>query len=229
MPRGIPTLPPCTTEDEKEDTMCEFAFHHDVFNSYIERRSDDTHVLGQPSLKKLSRKLCFVLRWGAPSLQLHIQPDGYVTANDLRRLPMFRRCTDDVIRKIVERDGKSRFAVKEKDDGELQVRANHGHGIPGVEVVERELTPQDVIGYVIHATTYAAWSFIRYEGLRRGERSHIHFTTRPPQENEVVAGVRRGGEVCVYVDAHHAMQEGIRFLVAPSHVIIWSAVPGVDS
>ena len=161
--------------------MQEFAFHHDVFNSYIEREGDAAHVLRQPSWKKMSRRLCFVLRWGAPSFQLAIQADGYVNTNDLRNIPAFRTFTDDVIREIVRRDGKKRFSVMEDEDGLLKVRANHGHGIPGVEVVERELTLDDAITYLVHVTSYAAWSLIRYEGLRRGERSHIHFVARAPQ------------------------------------------------
>ena len=83
-----------TQEGLVEDPIQEFAFHHDVFNSYIEREGDAAHVLRQPSWKKLSRRLCFVLRWGAPSFQLAIQADGYVNTNDLRNIPAFRTFTD---------------------------------------------------------------------------------------------------------------------------------------
>ena len=181
----------------EETSLHEFAFHHDVFNCYIDREGGDAHVMRQPSRKKLSRRLCFVLRWGAPALQLPMQADGYVNADDLRRLPAFRTCTDDVIREIVRRDPKKRFSVMEDKDGHLKVRANHGHGIPGVEVVERELTSEDAMTYLVHVTSYEAWSLIRYEGIRRGERSHIHFVARAPEHDEVVAGVRKGGEVSI--------------------------------
>ena len=62
------------------------------------------------------------------------------------------------------------------------VRANHGHGISGVEVVERDLTVHDAIGYIAHVTTYNAWSLTRSEGLRQMDRSHIHFVGRAPKK-----------------------------------------------
>ena len=118
----------------------------------------------------MSCRLCFVLRWGAPSLHLPISSDGYVAVSDLQQLPEFRRYTVDVIRTIVKCDGKRRFGLRELEDGAVLVRANHGHGIPGVEVVERELTSQDAVGYAVHVTSYQAWSFIRYEAIKRGAR-----------------------------------------------------------
>ena len=72
----------------------------------------------------------------------------------------------------------------------------------------------------MHVTSHDAWSLIRYEGLRHGERNHIHFVTRAPQNDEVVAGVRRRGEVCVFVDVGAAMRDGMKFLIAPSQVIV---------
>ena len=68
-----------------------------------------------------------------------------MNTNDLRSLPAFRTFTDDVIREIVRRDGKKHFSVMEDEDGLFKVRANHGHSISGVEVVERELTFEDAI------------------------------------------------------------------------------------
>ena len=116
----------------------------------------------------------------------------------------------------MRRDGKKGFRVTEDKDGLLKVRANHGHGITGVEVVERELTLEDAITYLMHVTSYAAWSLIRYEGIRRGERSLIHFVARAPQYDEVVAGVRKGGEVSVYVDVGKAMRDGIKGMLFPA-------------
>ena len=95
-----------TTDEETTEQGQEFAFHHDVFNAYIERPGHEARVLGQPSKKKLSRRLCFVLRWGAPSLGVPIGADGYVEAKRLRDVPTLKTCTDDVVRDIAERDAK---------------------------------------------------------------------------------------------------------------------------
>ena len=62
---------------------------------------------------------------------------------------------------MVRRDLKRRFGIKTTEEGELWVRAIHGHCIPGVDVVEREFTVMHVLGYVIHASSMNAWSLIR--------------------------------------------------------------------
>ena len=42
------------------------------------------------------------------------------------------------IKRIVEEDDKERFSIEyDATQGGYKVRANHGHGIPGVSVVER--------------------------------------------------------------------------------------------
>ena len=83
--------------------------------------------------------------------------DGYVNAQHLREIPAFLNCSDEWLRGIAKRDTKKRFGVQEDGEGMLRIRANHGHGIPGVEVVERELLLTDAVAYVVHLTDYAAW------------------------------------------------------------------------
>ena len=61
-----------------------YSFHDDFFDTYIQRNTYATRATDQPSLKKTSRRLCFVLRWGAPSLSLTMTKDGYVKLQDLR-------------------------------------------------------------------------------------------------------------------------------------------------
>ena len=77
-----------------------------------------------------------------------------------------------------------------------------------------------MLGYVVHASPMNAWSLIRYEGLKRGRRGHIHFVRRAPQADEVVAGVRRGGEVCIFVDVQRAIEDGIPFFITLSKVLV---------
>ena len=167
-----------------------FPFVGEDIDSYIQPRGLDAHVMAAPSIKKLSRRLCFVLRWGAEIYNLYITPDGYVKVKDIRAIRAFNTCTEDKAKEVVRRDSKRRFGFKVAEDCELWVRANHGHGIPGVDVVEREFTVRDMLGYVVHASSLHAWSLIRYEGLKRGRRGYIHFVRRAPQADEVVAGVR---------------------------------------
>ena len=154
-----PPSPGCeesTTAPEIADTASDpsaacddpFPFVGENIDTYIQPRGLDAHVMGVPSLKKLNRRLCFVLRWGAEIYNLSISHDGYVKVKDIRAIPAFSTCTKDQVREMVRRDSKRRFGMKTTDDGELWVRANHGHGIPGVDVVEREFTSR---------TCWATW------------------------------------------------------------------------
>ena len=161
MPRKTSTLPTSIEVElqKRSDTgedVPPFSFDDDMFNAYIQRSHHDVGVTKDPSLRKLSRRLCFVLRWGAPSLHLPISKDGYVLVKDLRANSEFSQYTEEVVRQIVRNDTKRCFGLQETEDGPLRVRANHGHGIPGVGVVERDLTLQDAVGYAVHVTSYYA-------------------------------------------------------------------------
>ena len=74
-------------------------------------------------------------------------------AKRLRSVATLATCTDDVIREIVQQDAKRRFSISTTEDGSLLVRANHGHGIPGINVVDRELIAGDGITVLVHVTT----------------------------------------------------------------------------
>ena len=168
-PEGSTTAPIAvrTASDPTAACSVSLPFMEEDIDTYIQPRGLDAHVLGEPSVKKLSRRLCFVLRWEAKKLDLPITCDGYVKVRDIRALLAFNTCTEAKVRKVVRRDSKRRFGIMVTDDGELWVRANHGHGIPGVAVVEREFSVRDMLGYVVHASSLHAWSLIRYEGLKR--------------------------------------------------------------
>ena len=109
-----------------------FPFSSDLFDTYIHKPGFDAHVLSAPSLKKLSRRLCFILRWGAPTLKLSMTRDGYVLARELRTVSGLQTCSDERIETVVRRDAKHRFSATKNENGELMVRANNGHGICGI-------------------------------------------------------------------------------------------------
>ena len=117
--------------------------------------------------------------------------DGYVRVEDLLSSGYFMDSSLDDIRKIVELDDKERFSMAtDEASGKSKVRANHGHGIPGIVVTDRKLTARDVPGAVIHLTTQEAWKRIEFEGLSPLRRNCIHFVGRLPMPGEKVAGVR---------------------------------------
>ena len=191
------------------------------FNNYIVREDYVPRVLRNPSLAKRSRILCYILLWGAKNAGLHISPDGYVLVVELLSSRYFADSSLDDIRKIVELDDKERFSMATDEvSGKTKVRANHGHGIPGIVVTERKLTARDAPGAVIHLTTQEAWKSIQLEGLSPLQRNCIDFVRRLPMPGEKVAGVREDADVCIFVDTAKAIDAGITFSVTPSGVIV---------
>jgi len=55
------------------------------------------------------------------------------------------------------------------------------------------------------------WNTIRYDGLRKLKRNHIHFSIGKPDDNEVISGMRYSAEVLIYIDVENAMNDGIKF------------------
>ena len=195
----------------------------DKINNYIVPENYVPRVLRQPSLAKRSRSLCYLLRWGAQELGVPISGDGYVYMDDLLKCGPFADATFEEIQRIVSEDDKERFSLTfDTTRKQYKVRANHGHGIPGVVVTERRLTTQEAPGFVVHLTTKQAWEMIAAQGLRHFKRNHIHFVGRIPSPGEKVAGVREDADVCIFIDTTKAIDDGIPFFVTPSGVVVSS-------
>ena len=151
------TLP--TNEDLNIVDKLPITNEKDKINRYIVQHDYVPRVLRNPSLAKRSRTLCYLLRWGAPAAGLKMSKDGYVMVGNLLRSGFLSDSSIADIRRIVEEDDKERFSIEyDATQGDYKVRANHGHGIPGVSVVERALTAAEVPGYVVHLTKAATFT-----------------------------------------------------------------------
>ena len=190
-------------------------------NAYIVPEDYTPRLLSHPSLKKTSKKLCYVLRWAARKFGLTMTEDGYVDVDDILRCDFFHDISTDTLREICETDDKQRFQMLVNDEtNRMRIRATNGHGIPGIRVVERKLTNADSVGLVVHVTDWFAMRKIRKEGLRRRKRNHIHFVARQPGPREVVAGTKSGADFCVFVDATQAIKDGIPFWLTHNGVVV---------
>ena len=154
----LPALGEATTTPPVHDFVTKVnlddKFIKNQFNNYIVREDYVPRVLRNPSLAKRSRILCYLLRWGAKNAGIQMSSDGYVMVEDLLSSGYFIDSSLDDIKKIVELDDKERFSMAtDEASGKPKVRANHGHGIPGIVVTDRKLTARDVPGAVIHLTT----------------------------------------------------------------------------
>ena len=74
---------------------------------------------------------------------------------------------------------------------------------------------------VVHGTDLKAWTnFIRFSGLKRMARTHIHFAKGLPGNKDVISGMRTLCEVIIQVDMALAIKDGYKFFKAKNDVIL---------
>jgi len=120
-------------------------------------------------MDQLGKKLTYFLRHSPPCA---IDESGYVEIADI--LPHMS-IDDATLRKVVDTDSKTRFAIDE-----TRIRACQGHSIKLESPILSQIVHADECLFAAHATTPEAWLLIKQSGwLSPMSRSHVHFATDP--------------------------------------------------
>lgn len=188
---------------------------------------------------KLSKKLSFILRHGALKLGIDMADDGYVKVDDLFTKGKVK-ATLKQIQEVVENNDKKRFQLKEESAGKWKIRAVQGHTLTKVDQ-EKLLTRIQNPAYfkdmtIVHGTYITAWKEIRYGGLNKMARNHMHFAKgynfqgdSSTKNADVISGMRNTCEIFIEIDPVLAMKEGIVFFVSNNGVILtegyWGNLP----
>lgn len=169
-------------------------------------------------LKQLSKQMSWVLRHGAESLGLGIDPEGYVSIEEL--LPVLRKTDPSVSEKTIQavvdtvEPQKQRFSIVD-----VYIRANYGHSL--TERIKH--APAEPPRVLYHGTSTAFKAQILAEGLRPMKRQYVHLTTDAALAAQIG---RRHGEPCVLiVDAGKAHENGIEFYRANQGFWLVTALP----
>ncbi|XP_008047323.1 LOW QUALITY PROTEIN: tRNA 2'-phosphotransferase 1, partial [Carlito syrichta] len=157
-----------------------------------------------------------------PAPENCLPTDGFVPLGTLLRLPQFRGFSAEDVQRVVDANGKQRFALQLGDPstGPL-IRANQGHSlqVPALALVALE-TPQALPQVLVHGTFWKHWPSILLEGLSRQGRTHIHLAPGLPGDPGVVSGMRPNCEVAVFINGPLALGDGIPFFRAANGVIL---------
>ena len=75
---------------------------------------------------------------------------------------------------------------------------------------------------VLHGTIYLNLENILLNGLHKMSRTHIHFTSKWPEDANVISGMRADCDVVIELDARKAMAEDptIKFYRSQNEVIL---------
>jgi putative RNA 2'-phosphotransferase len=170
-------------------------------------------------LVTISKFLAKHLRHAPAALGLTLQPGGWVPVDDLlascKRIG-FPISYDELI-ECVETNDKQRFALD--DTGDL-IRANQGHSVE-VDLQLEEREPPEVL---YHGTVERFLDAIWAEGLKKGQRHHVHLSKDVETARKV--GARRGKPIVLKVDAARMHRDGHRFFLSANGVWLIDAVPG---
>lgn len=171
---------------------------------------------------QLSKALSYALRHGALRLGLPLGAGGFVPLRALLQLPQFRSFSAEDVQRVVDTNGKQRFALQPGDPstGPL-IRANQGHSlqVPELELMPLE-TPQDLPLMLVHGTFWQHWPSIRLQGLSCRGRTHIHLATGLPGDPGVISGMRPNCHVAVFINGPLALADGIPFFRSANGVIL---------
>jgi 2'-phosphotransferase len=172
------------------------------------------------TIAKLSRFLVRLLRHAAPSRNLTIRPNGYVSMTDLLAIDELHGVLIEQVVTITEAEKKNRLQLT-TEDNELLIRATQGHTIPSVDsdALMDRITHPDQIPLCIHGTYEGAWDSIEKIGLNRMQRNNIHMSPGLPDDPEVRSGIRTSTEVLIYINVPEAMDAGIPFYRSHNGVI----------
>mmetsp|Transcript_6867 Transcript_6867/g.16732 ORF Transcript_6867/g.16732 Transcript_6867/m.16732 type:complete len:279 (+) Transcript_6867:101-937(+) len=200
------------------------------------------------SEEKISRSLSWALRHQALNIGLTIKEDGYVPVQEIldSTHPKLRGATLENIQLVVQNSDKQRFKLQERpkhlyypkqaenetEKTILCIRANQGHSISIInpESLLTKLSKDELrsLPCIVHGTYPEAWESIKSSGLKKMNRTHIHFATGLPADDGVISGMRKSCKVYIFVDAGKcASNDQIEFFISDNGVVLTDGIGGV--
>lgn len=165
-----------------------------------------------------SKFLSLILRHEPERVGLSLDPAGWVDVGELlsacgkHGTPLTR----PELEEIVATCNKKRFAFSED---KTRIRANQGHSVE----VALGYTSQIPPAVLHHGTATRFLDSIRAEGLRKGERHHVHLSS--DMETAVKVGQRHGKPAILTINAAVMHSAGMEFYQSDNGVWLTDQVP----
>lgn len=174
-------------------------------------------AFSRKKLEKTSKFLSYVLRHRPEAIGLELDANGWVSLPELiRKAASEIELSQALIERVVETSDKQRFALSEDA---ARIRANQGHSVK----VDLELRPETPPAVLYHGTATRFLSSILREGLRPGQRHHVHLSAKV--ETAVAVGQRHGKPVVLEIAAEEMAAQGHVFFRSENGVWLTDKVP----
>jgi len=173
------------------------------------------------SIKKFGPRLAWILRHNAPSLGIYMRPDGYVLAEDVLKVGIFKRMKSSNLQNLTTLDTLRRFEWKERQPNEWWVRATGEHSIKFVSTALKEVTGPLKHINAVYVAGPDEWDRIQYEGIRPSEgKNLIELSQSVPDPVKYALSGKASPVFVIYVDLEKAMQNGFGFYSTVSKTIV---------
>ena len=153
-----------------------------------------------------SKTLSWILRHGINKLKLNIRNDGFVLIDDLINVCESENInvTLDILNIICKKDAKNRFTINE----DKFIRANQGHSIKNdlSKLLIKITNINNIPKYLIYVTNENAVKKIKYNGVKKMSRTHIHLVDN---ENSNLVRNMSQCNYSVNIDAHKLFENNI--------------------
>lgn len=167
----------------------------------------------------ISKFLSFVLRHEPHTIGLTLDREGWAEIDALiaGARTTGRELDLPLIRDVVAGSDKKRFAIS--DDGR-RIRAVQGHSTDTVAIQHEAKMPPE---FLYHGTTTRFLDSILAEGLRPGERHHVHLSK--DIYTAIAVGQRHGKPAVLRIEALRMHAQGFTFFQADNGVWLTTNVP----
>ena len=92
-----------------------------------------------------------------------------------------------------------------------------------------QLSSQELesLSCIVHGTYDEPWKLIATQGLKKMNRTHIHFALGLPESGNVISGMRQTCTVYVYISGKKCAEDGIEFFKSDNGVILTAGIDGI--
>jgi len=166
---------------------------------------------------KVSKFLSFVLRHEPETIKLTLDANGWVSVEELIQKSRSQiELTPELIKQVVNTNDKKRFAFS---SDQQFIRANQGHSIP----VDLQLSPKEPPEILYHGTATRFLNSIQQEGLKPGQRRHVHLSS--DLKTAYAVGKRYGKPVVLKLATGAMYQQGFDFFLSDNGVWLTTYIP----
>lgn len=169
------------------------------------------------TLTPIAKFLSFILRHKPESIGITLDRHGWGSVSEIiRKSDQQLHLSQSLIEKVVTLDTKRRFSLS--PDKNL-IRANQGHSID----IDLELESRKPPSILYHGTAKRFMPSILNEGLKPGQRHHVHLSENPSSTEAV--GRRYGSAVILEISSEEMHDRGYAFYLSDNNVWLTDKVP----